>query len=310
MKGKIAVITLALMLIAANLYATGDLVVTGNLGVGTATPASKIDVSSTNVTALQASPTKTDTNFLTGVNLQTIDSYSGTSASSAARALTVLVDHTGTPTGSYSGHEGANYQLRFLGSGSVTQSFAQQNQLVFRSNSNYSVNNLWGNLVSLGASGAYSGSHTITNYYGYYSYGASISQTLSGTNWRHAYFANLPNYGGTVTNVTGLWIDKQTLGTNNNGIVLNGDGTGADIVFGTGNNVKLYANAGDLYVKDAANNVTLLGPHDPVTGEWIFYSQNVKTGKTVRVNMEKLVRAVEKLTGEQFMVETLIDQEN
>jgi hypothetical protein len=68
--------------------------------------------------------------------------------------------------------------------------------------------------------------------------------------------------------------------------------------------VKLYANAGDLYVKDAANNVTLLGPHDPETGEWVFYSKNIKTGKVVRVNMEKLVKAVEKLTGEKFMIET------
>jgi hypothetical protein len=310
MKSTIVVITLVLMLIGANLYASGDLVVTGNLGVGTATPAVKVDVAGTNVTAIQASPTKTNTNSLTGLNLKTIDSYSGSSASSAATALMVSVDHTGTPTGSFAGANGANYQIRFLGSGNVSASLAQQNQLTFRSNSNYTINNLWGNLVQLSTTGAYSGTHTITNYYGYYSYGSTVSQTLNGTNWRHAYFLDLPNYGGTVTNVTGLWIDKQTLGTNNFGVVLNGDGAGADIVFGAGNNVKLYANAGDLYVKDAANNVTLLGPHDPQTGEWIFYSQNIKTGKTVRVNMEKLVKAVEKLTGEQFMVETLMEGGN
>ncbi len=46
-----------------------------------------------------------------------------------------------------------------------------------------------------------------------------------------------------------------------------------------------------------------LTPHDPVTGEWIFFSKNIKTGKVMRVNMEKLVRKVEELTGEKFLEE-------
>jgi archaellum component FlaG (FlaF/FlaG flagellin family) len=45
--------------------------------------------------------------------------------------------------------------------------------------------------------------------------------------------------------------------------------------------------------------------HDPETGEWIFYSKNNKTGQVKRVNMEKLVKAVERLTGEQFLFETV-----
>ncbi len=48
---------------------------------------------------------------------------------------------------------------------------------------------------------------------------------------------------------------------------------------------------------------TLISPHDPDTGEWIFYSKNVQTGRVVRVDMERMVRAIEKLTGETFMVE-------
>jgi len=47
----------------------------------------------------------------------------------------------------------------------------------------------------------------------------------------------------------------------------------------------------------------LFPPHDPETGEWIYYSKNIKTGKIVRVDMEKLVKAVEKITGEKFMIE-------
>jgi hypothetical protein len=136
--------------------------------------------------------------------------------------------------------------------------------------------------------------------------------TLTVDDYRHIYLQDsaTPYGAGTlnVTDQTGLWIDKQALGgTSNRGIVLNGDEAGSDIVFGTGNDVKLYARSGELYVLDSALNESPLGPHDFETGEWIFYSKNLKTGRTVRVNMEKLVKAVEKLTGETFMIESLME---
>ena len=65
----------------------------------------------------------------------------------------------------------------------------------------------------------------------------------------------------------------------------------------------LYASAGELFAYDAAGNATQISPHDPQTGEWIFYSKNTKTGRVVRINMEKLVKKIEELTGEQFMEE-------
>lgn len=69
------------------------------------------------------------------------------------------------------------------------------------------------------------------------------------------------------------------------------------------NTTHLYSRNGEGYWMDAAGNATLQTPHDPVTGEWIFYSKNVKTGRIVRVDMERLVKVVEKLTGEKFMME-------
>jgi hypothetical protein len=65
----------------------------------------------------------------------------------------------------------------------------------------------------------------------------------------------------------------------------------------------VYASSGELYAIDDAGNTSLLSPHDSETGEWIFYSKNIKTGRTVRVDMERLVRKIEELTGEKFMVE-------
>jgi hypothetical protein len=78
---------------------------------------------------------------------------------------------------------------------------------------------------------------------------------------------------------------------------------------GTAGQCYIYAKddvalSSEMHVMDEAGNETQISPHDPVTGEWIFYSRNVKTGRVVRVDMEKLVKAVEKITGEQFMMET------
>jgi hypothetical protein len=65
----------------------------------------------------------------------------------------------------------------------------------------------------------------------------------------------------------------------------------------------VYSSGGELHAIDSAGNSTQLSPHDPNTGEWIFYSKNLKTGRTVKVDMERLVREIEKLTGKNFMEE-------
>ncbi len=69
------------------------------------------------------------------------------------------------------------------------------------------------------------------------------------------------------------------------------------------NAAALFASGGEMFVYDAAGNATLISPHDIETGEWIFYSKNVKTGLVVRVNMERLIKKIEELTGEKFIEE-------
>lgn len=61
----------------------------------------------------------------------------------------------------------------------------------------------------------------------------------------------------------------------------------------------------EMFVMDEAGNATQISPHDPETGEWIFYSKNTKTGRVVKVNMEQLVKAVEEVTGKKFMFESV-----
>ena len=54
----------------------------------------------------------------------------------------------------------------------------------------------------------------------------------------------------------------------------------------------MYFSGGELFAYDSAGNSTQISPHDSETGEWIFYSKNTKTGKVLRVDMEKLVKFI------------------
>ena len=58
----------------------------------------------------------------------------------------------------------------------------------------------------------------------------------------------------------------------------------------------------EMFVRDEASNVTQISPHNK-QGDWVFFSKNIRTGRVRQINMDKLVSAVEKLTGEKFSQE-------
>jgi filamentous hemagglutinin len=60
------------------------------------------------------------------------------------------------------------------------------------------------------------------------------------------------------------------------------------------------ASSAEVFVRDEAGNVTKISPHNQA-GEWEYYSRNVKTGKTVRINMEEMIRDIENLTGKTYI---------
>ena len=72
------------------------------------------------------------------------------------------------------------------------------------------------------------------------------------------------------------------------------DGTSAHIY------AKDESSSAEVFVRDEAGNVTKISPHN-TEGDWEYYSKNVKTGKVVRVNMEKMIRKLEEFTGETFI---------
>ena len=59
----------------------------------------------------------------------------------------------------------------------------------------------------------------------------------------------------------------------------------------------------ELWAVDEASNATQLSPHDPETGEWVFFTKNLRTGKIRRIHMDALVEAIEELTGRSFTEE-------
>ena len=117
---------------------------------------------------------------------------------------------------------------------------------------------------------------------------------------------------------TGIWFytalnTTTTTGTFRGGILTTGDwgvgtgsiptGGGKALVFGDngGDPSAMGVNTAGIYAKDVsgtvemfaideATNVTQLSPHDPETGEWIFYSENQKTGRRIRVDMERFFK--------------------
>jgi len=118
----------------------------------------------------------------------------------------------------------------------------------------------------------------------------------------------------TVTKQYGLFVESLTTGDTDYAIYV--DGTtlsyyGGPIALGVGsdpstlaNSAHIYAkddsSSAEVYVRDEAGNVTKISPHNE-QGEWEFYTQNTTTGKTFRVNMERMIRKLEEFTGERFI---------
>lgn len=69
------------------------------------------------------------------------------------------------------------------------------------------------------------------------------------------------------------------------------------------NGISIYSSSGECYIMDSAGNATLQSPHDSATNEWIFKSKNTVTGKTLRVDMEKMMKALNDHFGWDFVTE-------
>ena len=122
--------------------------------------------------------------------------------------------------------------------------------------------------------------HTFTNHYGYRYIGAEDSAATN----RYAFYSE---DAAASSRMGAIRLDNQS------GDPTHGDGFGWIYA-------KDDSGSSEVHVKDEAGNVTKISPHNDA-GEWEYYSKNSITGKTVRINMEKLVAEVEKLSGKKFI---------
>ena len=96
--------------------------------------------------------------------------------------------------------------------------------------------------------------------------------------------------------------DPQGIGDANNVLVF---GNGVEPTYFPEGQAYLYAKddgVGETHIwtVDEGGQETMLGPHNS-DGEWEFYSRNTKTGKVLRINMERMIRKLEEFTGETFI---------
>jgi hypothetical protein len=141
---------------------------------------------------------------------------------------------------------------------------------------------------------------TLPNAYGYHSSGLLSpggGGTLSATNFTHFY---AQKNTASATNEYGFYAEDGML-SRFGAVILGNLGSDPSTVADSAHiYAKDDAGSSEVYVRDEAGNVTKISPHN-TAGEWEYYSVNRNTGKTVRVNMERMIRKLEELTGESFI---------
>ena len=73
------------------------------------------------------------------------------------------------------------------------------------------------------------------------------SGALTVTDLYHCHILNTTG-ALTLTNQYGIWIDALAKGTNNYGIVLDGDSGGSEIIFGAGQDASIYYDGNDFVI--------------------------------------------------------------
>lgn len=279
MKKTVLILMLGVVIIASNLFAAdGDLIVEGNVGIGTTTPVAKLDAVSTDVTTINTTTTKTANNGLTGYSISFTDSANG--GTKYSTGLNVSLNHTAVGGNYTQNFSAAGYSVFLKGSNTgIPNIRAQSNGVFFATPNNYTISEL--NAVSsfFSTMAADSGgiktitnasiervetnfdntsaTYNITNLVGFDSQLNFISGSPINVTDTIGFYARDPGRGTTATgtkiNVTGVKVDKQTRGITNMGIWLNGDGAGADLVLGANRETKLYGNSGNLIVNTSGS---------------------------------------------------------
>lgn len=146
--------------------------------------------------------------------------------------------------------------------------------------------------------GGGAGTFTVTNGYGF----AANHYCTSGgiTNYYGFIYTGDSGAGGNPTNRYAFYDNENVLSRFGAVILANQAGDPSTVTDSAHIYAKDVSASSEVFVRDEAGNVTQISPHNEA-GEWQYWSENVKTGKKVRINMEKMIRKLEEFTGETFI---------
>jgi hypothetical protein len=165
------------------------------------------------------------------------------------------------------------------------------------------INDVIGNFASNYFERDGSGDVNVTNSCSFYAkndaYPSGGTGTFNATNV-YGYYYEAASGFDTLTNEYAFYDASNSLSRFGAVILANQAGDPSGVTDSAHIYAKDDAGSSEVYVRDEAGNVTKISPHN-AAGEWEYYSKNSKTGKTVRINMEKLVAEVEKLSGKSFI---------
>lgn len=295
MKKRILILISGFVLFVGSsvLAGDGDLIVEGNIGVGTSAPQTALDIRGGAVfnedggnynfrieTSLNPnifyvdgtiskiaighnSPTafldiRQGNGTLAGITAYDTLGVAVTNGNSFSRAAKMSAERSNTSPLSMAMF-GSEISAVFTGSANLTSDQALVGafyRVVLRTPSpNISITGAKGVTSTLFVHEDTTNNPVLTTFTAYDSQGINVeSSSVNVLNYRHFYAANVP-YMGTMQsrNLYGMVIEKQTGGVSNYGIVLNGDGSGADIAFGNNKETKLYGSQGNFIINTSGN---------------------------------------------------------
>lgn len=279
MKKTVLILMLGVLFIASNIFAAdGDFIVEGNVGIGTPTPSAALDVRGAAIFNENGDDFDFRIEGDTNPNLFHVDAGNdvigiGNAGWSGAIMYVTPTDKYGLAVlGSQVNSAnmlGASYRLDFMASSNKTSTIGFNNQVTIDSDfetaptagtgiitfGTYSVGtSTWTSMVKgldvyLNRSANNSRNFTLNGGVRLINVKTKISGgsgTITGSDFTGVYIEDFDDFS--FTNKYGLYLEKQTAGTNRYGIVLAGDGVGADLVLGMNKETKLYGSSGNLIV--------------------------------------------------------------
>jgi len=146
----------------------------------------------------------------------------------------------------------------------------------------------------------------VTNAFSIRSFGLSTpasGETVNVTDYYHFYADAFNKSGSGTTTVTNeyAFYDNGNKLSRFGAVILANQSSDPSIV---ADSAHLFAKddggVSHVYAQDEAGNQQKLASHN-LDNEWEYYSKNIKTGKVTRINMEKMIRDIEKLTGKTYI---------